>query len=111
GETAYSIQSTVGDHIVALYKADDCDGELVEVEACKDFPESFNGIYEAGTYYIRVRPYSNATIFNFTMECWEPMPNDLACNAEPIDCNTGTISGTTVGATDDVECGGATGGP
>jgi len=58
GTSTYLISAENGpDMVVALYSGDDC-GNLTEVEGCSDFPESFTGTYEAGTYYFIVRPWS-----------------------------------------------------
>ncbi|MFT6354782.1 MAG: hypothetical protein ACJAXD_001773, partial [Cryomorphaceae bacterium] len=54
GSSTYLISAENGpDMVVALYAGDDC-GNLVEVAGCSDFPESFTGNYEAGTYYFIV---------------------------------------------------------
>jgi len=111
GETAYSIEETsFSDVVIALYTADECSGELVEVEACSDFPENFSGIYEEGTYYVRLRPWSTALEFTIELNCATPPENDLPCNAIELNCDSGNILGSTIGATDDEECGGAAGG-
>ncbi len=111
GATAYSIaEVSFSDVVISLYTASECDGELIEVESCSDFPEDFSGIYEAGNYFVRVRPWSTAQTCSVQLTCATPPENDLACNAIEIDCESGNVLGTTLGATDDDDCGGAAGG-
>jgi len=111
GESAYNFSETsFSDVIVSLYSADACEGELTEIVACSDFPESFGGVYDAGTYYVRIRPFSTALDYSAQLICALPPSNDLPCNAIEITCESGNISGTTLGATLDDDCGGAAGG-
>ncbi|MFT4770730.1 MAG: hypothetical protein ACI9D1_000752, partial [Cryomorphaceae bacterium] len=111
GATAYSIEETsFSNVVVGLYTASECDGELTEVVACQDFPESFNGVYDAGNYFVRIRPANSEQTFAIELNCATPPENNEACDAIEIDCNTGNISGTNLGATENEECGGATGG-
>jgi len=101
GATAYSIEETsFSNVVVGLYTASECDGELTEVIACQDFPESFNGVYEAGNYFVRIRPANSEQAFTIELNCATPPENDLICNAEPISCDADAV-GTTLGSTFD----------
>jgi hypothetical protein len=89
--------------VIQLFRADDCDGELIEVENCvvsDNFgsPEYFSAVYPAGEYYFRIRAFGVASqTFSFVFTCNTSPPNDQRCDAIPIECNE-TISGTTIGA-------------
>ena len=92
------------DKVVSLYKADNCDGELQQVVACRTYPELVSGIFEAGTYYFRIRKeninLSGADIDKVKLTCTTDIPeNDEACNATELICNGPAASGTLYGAT------------
>jgi len=113
GTSTYLISAENGPNmVVALYSGDDC-GNLVEVEGCSDFPESFSGTYEAGTYYFIVRPQSSSTFNNsyeVSLTCVDGAPeNDEPCGAELLTCNSDTLSGTFIASTSTLEddCSGA----
>ncbi|MCZ4410787.1 hypothetical protein O3Q51_18365, partial [Cryomorphaceae bacterium 1068] len=67
-------------------------------------------VYDAGNYFVRIRPANAEQTFTIELNCATPPENNEACDAIEIDCNTGNISGTNLGATENEECGGANGG-
>ena len=75
GTQVYTISQLGGapdyfDGVVQLYQGDDC-GNLDEISDCKDYPESFQ-VFEAGTYYFRIRPYGSyaeGDMANITLAC------------------------------------------
>ncbi len=78
GSQVYTISEGGGDYfdaVVQLYVGDDC-GNLTEVSDCQDSPESFD-VFESGTYYFRIRPYSEFSEDNeatISLTC-----NDFEC--------------------------------
>lgn len=67
GSQTYLVAETQTDVVVDLWTGDDC-GNLVQVSACADSPESV-AVTEAGTYYFRIRPYGTATTYGVSLTC------------------------------------------
>ncbi len=84
GSQALTIAETETDVVVDLWSGDDC-GNLTQVSACADFPESFS-VNEAGTYYFRIRPWSTATSYGVSLTCADFATNDEACDAIALEC-------------------------
>src|SRR5690606_8913655 len=68
GSEIYTFSETSTNNIVIqIYTGDEC-GNLTAFGACADSPESFTTT-EAGTYYVRIRPYSTASTMSVKLEC------------------------------------------
>lgn len=82
GSEKYIIAETLADVVIDLWSGDDCDA-LDQVAGCQDFPESFE-VTEAGTYYLRIRPYFSGVEFHsVSLSC---VPFD--CEEELVDFGT-----------------------
>lgn len=82
-----------------LYKSDECTGTLTSVAQCVTFSAAFYGTWETGTYYYRLGRHSNEWNYTVELTCAYPAANDFPCDAIPIDCQSGHVVGTNLGAT------------
>ncbi|MGB6036095.1 MAG: hypothetical protein WBG42_07490, partial [Cryomorphaceae bacterium] len=106
GETAYRIREiSSSDVVMYVYKANECDGESEVVVSCEYVLEKIEDVFEAGTYFVRLRPQDADLSYRIRLSCVDALENDLACGAIEIDCETGNISGNTTLATNDENCG------
>ena len=105
GTSTYLVSSVNMDAVVQLFRdnGNGCGFESLEVvTACSDFPESFQGLYEAGTYYFVVRQWSpfSTNAYTVSLNCVDGAPdNDEPCGATELVCNGNSITAAFLGAT------------
>ncbi len=101
GTQSYTVAETQTDVVVDLWSGDDC-GNLTSLSDCVDIGENFT-VYEAGTYYFRIRPYSTATTYGVSLTCapfdCEELGGDIG-----IACNDGDPGTVNDEITADCEC-------
>ena len=72
GSEKYEI-SFANDVVLSVYQGTSC-SDTTLIQSCQDFPDSYLAT-EAGTYFVRVRPYSSSLQFH-----------DVSLNCIPFDC-------------------------
>ena len=80
----------------------DCNGTAIS-GACNNGngQMALTGLTPGTTIYIAVWDQGGDDVGTFNICAWSPLPNDTCANAETLTCMSGTVVGTTTGATDD----------